>query len=151
MSLSTTQESAQPENVVLGPEILRAGQDALGKAHPGARFQYFFHGSSGSKQQDLDRAISCGAAKVNLDTDAQYALTRATAGHVALTRATAGHVLDHRRGVLKVDWGLAGKPWVACKGPGHVRARARSCGTLRRDHQLTFGGGPKFVIRFKPL
>ena len=100
MSLTTTQEYAEPENVVLRPEILRAGQDALAKAHPGARFRYVFHGSSGSKQQDLDRAISFGVVKVNLDTDAQY----------AFTRAIAGHLLNHWHGVLKIDGGLADKP-----------------------------------------
>jgi fructose/tagatose bisphosphate aldolase len=60
MSSATTHEHAETEIVVLRPEILRAGQDALAKAHPGARFQYAFHGRSGSKQQDLDRAISFG-------------------------------------------------------------------------------------------
>jgi fructose-bisphosphate aldolase, class II len=88
-----------PGNVMLRPEILRAGQDALAHAHPGARFQYVFHGSSGSRQPDLDDAISFGVVKVNLDTDAQY----------AFTRAVAGHVLDHWQGVLKVDGGLGEK------------------------------------------
>jgi hypothetical protein len=37
MSLATTRGHAAPENVVLRPEILRAGQDALAKAYPGAR------------------------------------------------------------------------------------------------------------------
>jgi fructose-bisphosphate aldolase, class II len=36
-----------PGNLMLRPEILRAGQDALAEAHPGARFRYVFHGSSG--------------------------------------------------------------------------------------------------------
>jgi fructose-bisphosphate aldolase class II len=59
-----------PGNVKLCPEILRAGQDALANAHPGAHFQYAFHGSSGSRQHDLDEAISFGVVKVNLDIDA---------------------------------------------------------------------------------
>lgn len=37
--------------------------------------------------------------KVNVDTDNQY----------AFTRALAGHVLDHWRGVLKVDGGIGDK------------------------------------------
>ena len=40
-----------PGNVVLRPEILRAGQQALATAYPGARFQYVFHGSSGSSAE----------------------------------------------------------------------------------------------------
>ena len=42
-----------PGNVVLRPEILRAGQRALAAAYPGARFQYVFHGSSGSSEREL--------------------------------------------------------------------------------------------------
>src|SRR4051812_24420374 len=33
-----------PGHVKLRPEILRDGQEALAAAHPGARFQYVFHG-----------------------------------------------------------------------------------------------------------
>jgi fructose-bisphosphate aldolase class II len=88
-----------PGNVVLRPEILEAGQRALATAHPGARFQYVFHGSSGSSEQELADAISFGVVKVNVDTDNQY----------AFTRAVAAHVLDHWQGVLKVDGGIGDK------------------------------------------
>jgi len=71
-----------PANVVLRREILRAGQQALGSAHHGARFRYVFHGSSGSSERDLADAISFGVVRVNVDTDCQYAFTRAVAGHV---------------------------------------------------------------------
>ncbi len=37
-----------PGNVVLRPEILQAGQKALAAVYPDARFEYVFHGSSGS-------------------------------------------------------------------------------------------------------
>jgi fructose/tagatose bisphosphate aldolase len=76
MSLATTQEHPEPGNVVLRPEIRRAGQDALAKAHPGARFPYVFHGSSGSKQQDLDRAISFGVAKAAMASRVREACRR---------------------------------------------------------------------------
>jgi fructose-bisphosphate aldolase, class II len=105
-----------PGNVVLRPEILRAGQQALATAYPGARFQYVFHGSSGSSAQELADAVSFGVVKVNVDTDNQY----------AFTRALAGHVLDHWEGVLRVDgeigdkhsfdpraWGRAGEAAMA--------------------------------------
>ena len=88
-----------PGNVVLRPEILEAGQRALATAHPGARFQYVFHGSSGSSERELAEAVSFGVVKVNVDTDNQY----------AFTRAIAGHVLDHWAGILKVDGGVADK------------------------------------------
>jgi fructose-bisphosphate aldolase class II len=60
----------------LRPEILSEGQAALAARHPGRRFQYVFHGSSGSDPADVRAAIEAGVVKVNLDTDAQYAFTR---------------------------------------------------------------------------
>ncbi len=88
-----------PGQVELRPEILRDGQEALARAHPGARFQYVFHGSSGSSDDDIRAAISHGVVKINLDSDTQY----------ALTRAIADHVLVHYSGVLKVDGGIGDK------------------------------------------
>jgi hypothetical protein len=49
-------------DVELRPEILRDGQDALAAAHPGARFQYVFHGSSGSSEKELRDAIRYGSS-----------------------------------------------------------------------------------------
>jgi fructose-bisphosphate aldolase class II len=88
-----------PGSVHLRPEILREGQDALAAVHPLARFQYVFHGSSGSSEQELADAVRYGVVKVNVDTDMQY----------AFTRAVADHVLTHYAGVLKVDGGVGDK------------------------------------------
>ena len=88
-----------PGHVKLRPEILGEGQEALAAAHPGARFQYVFHGSSGSSDEDIRAAISHGVVKINIDSDTQY----------ALTRAIADHVLVHYDGVLKVDGGIGNK------------------------------------------
>jgi len=71
-----------PGGVRLRPEILRDGQHALAAAHPGARFQYVFHGSSGSNEKDLRDAVRYGVVKVNVDTDMQYAFTLAVADHL---------------------------------------------------------------------
>ena len=88
-----------PGSVQLRPAILREGQDAVAAAHPGARFQYVFHGSSGSAESEIHEAVSYGVVKLNVDTDMQY----------AFTRAVAGHVLDNWAGVLRVDGGLGDK------------------------------------------
>jgi fructose-bisphosphate aldolase, class II len=88
-----------PGHVKLRPEILREGQEALAAARPGARFQYAFHGSSGSSDEDIRAAISYGVVKINIDSDAQY----------ALTRAIADHVLVNYSGVLKLDGGIGDK------------------------------------------
>jgi fructose-bisphosphate aldolase class II len=88
-----------PGHVKLRPEILREGQEALAAARPGARFQYVFHGSSGSSDEDIHAAISHGVVKINIDSDTQY----------ALTRAIADHMLVSYSGVLKVDGGVGEK------------------------------------------
>ena len=82
-----------PGNVKLRPEVLRDGQLALAEKHPGARFQYVFHGSSGSEPDQVHDAIANGVVKINLDTDAQY----------AFTRAIADHMFTNYDGVLRVD------------------------------------------------
>lgn len=88
-----------PGHVELRPQILAEGQAALAAAHPGKRFVYVFHGGSGSSPEEIRAAIAAGVVKVNHDTDAQY----------AFTRAVAGHVLDHWDEVLRLDGGLGRK------------------------------------------
>jgi fructose-bisphosphate aldolase, class II len=48
---------------------------------------------------DLQRAVSYGVVKVNLDTEAQY----------AFTRGAAGHMFSEYDGVLMVDGGMGRK------------------------------------------
>ena len=88
-----------PGNVKLRPAVLSDGQQALAARHPGSRFQYVFHGSSGSEPDQVREAIAAGVVKVNLDTDAQY----------AFTRAIAHHIFTNYDGVLRVDGGVGRK------------------------------------------
>ena len=84
----------KPGNVRLEPavlgEIQAAVGDATGRATP---FDLVFHGGSGSSLHDIHAAIDFGVVKMNVDTDTQY----------AFTRAIADHVFRHYDGVLKVD------------------------------------------------
>jgi fructose-bisphosphate aldolase class II len=115
-----------PGHVRLRPEILGEGQDALGRAHPGARFQYVFHGSSGSSPEELQAAVGHGVVKVNLDSEAQY----------AFTRAAAGHMFAHYDGVLAVDGGVGDKraydprAWGAEAEAGMAARVAQACEVL---------------------
>jgi fructose-bisphosphate aldolase class II len=88
-----------PGNVRLRPRVLADGQEAVAGAHPGARFQYVFHGGSGSSAAEIREAVSYGVVKMNIDTDTQY----------AFTRAVAGHMFQNYDGVLKVDGGVGRK------------------------------------------
>src|SRR5437764_266576 len=99
-----------PGQVEPRPGVLADGQLALAQRRPGARFQYVFHGNSGSEPAQVREAIAHGVVKVNLDTDAQY----------AFTRAIAHHVFTNYDGVLRVD-GDVGR-----KSAYHPRAWGRA-------------------------
>jgi fructose-bisphosphate aldolase class II len=84
----------KPGHVKLTPSILRDCQDAVVKAHgEAARFYLVFHGGSGSALHEIHEAVDYGVVKMNVDTDMQY----------AFTRAIADHCFKHYDGVLKVD------------------------------------------------
>ena len=124
-----------PGAVQLRPEVLRAGQEALAAAHPGARFQYVFHGSSGSGDDEVRAAIRYGVVKVNVDTDAQY----------AFTRAVADHVLSNYDGVLRVDGGLGRKAVYDPRAWGR-KAEAALATRVAEAAQL-FGSASRSVLR----
>jgi fructose-bisphosphate aldolase, class II len=88
-----------PGQVTLRPQILADGQAALSRVHAGARFRYVFHGSSGSSPEELRAAVDHGVVKVDLDSETQY----------AFTRAAAEHMIDHRDGVLAPEPALGDK------------------------------------------
>jgi fructose-bisphosphate aldolase, class II len=67
----------KPGNVQLRPEILKAGQDAI----------------RGSSLAEIHATLDYGVVKMNVDTDTQY----------AFTRAIAGHMFKNYDGVLKID------------------------------------------------
>jgi fructose-bisphosphate aldolase class II len=84
----------KPGHVKLKPSILKDGQDAVEREYGrGARFDLVFHGGSGSLLEEIHEAIDYGVVKMNIDTDTQY----------AFTRAIADHMFKNYDGVLKVD------------------------------------------------
>jgi fructose-bisphosphate aldolase, class II len=90
----------KPGHVKLKPSILKQCQDAVvGAFGEAARFYFVFHGGSGSELHDIHEALDCGVVKMNVDTDMQY----------AFTRAIADHVFRHYDGVLKVDGEVGSK------------------------------------------
>jgi fructose-bisphosphate aldolase class II len=90
----------KPGHVKLKPSILKDCQDAVVAAMGSdARFYYVFHGGSGSELRDIHEALDNGVVKMNVDTDMQY----------AFTRAVASHCFKNYDGVLKVDGGVGSK------------------------------------------
>ena len=89
----------KPGNVVLKPEILRRGQDAIRAACKGETALLVFHGGSGSSLQEIHETLDYGVVKMNVDTDTQY----------AFSRAIADHFFKNYDGVLKVDGEVGNK------------------------------------------
>jgi len=84
----------KPGHVKLQPSILKDCQDAaVKKLGEAARFYFVFHGGSGSELRDIHESVDHGVVKMNVDTDMQY----------AFTRAVAEHFFRRYDGVLKVD------------------------------------------------
>jgi fructose-bisphosphate aldolase class II len=89
-----------PGHVKLKPSILRECQDAVVKEYgEEARFYLVFHGGSGSPIEDIHAAVDYGVVKMNIDTDTQY----------AFTRAIADHLFRNYSGALKVDGDVGDK------------------------------------------
>ena len=84
----------KPGHVKLKPSILNDCQDAVVNVYgEKARFDLVFHGGSGSSAAEISEAICYGVVKMNIDTDTQY----------AFTRAIADFILKNYDGVLKID------------------------------------------------
>ena len=66
---------------------------ALPDMPEGKPFPLVFHGGSGSTAAEIAEAVSYGVVKMNIDTDTQY----------AFSRAIAGHMFRNYDSVLKID------------------------------------------------
>jgi fructose-bisphosphate aldolase, class II len=90
----------KPGQVKLKPSILKDCQEAVVAAFgESARFHLVFHGGSGSELRDIHEALDYGVVKMNIDTDMQY----------AFTRAIADHCFKNYDGVLRVDGDVGNK------------------------------------------
>jgi fructose-bisphosphate aldolase class II len=102
--------------VELRPQILGDGQRALAGVHPGAHFDYVFHGSSGSSPEDVRAAVANGVVKVNLDSEAQYAFTRPVAEYLSARYEGGGkQAYDPRAWGGEAETGMAARVAQACE------------------------------------
>jgi fructose-bisphosphate aldolase class II len=72
-----------PGNVKLRPQLLADLQKVAMQRAGGARFDFVFHGGSGSSVSEIRAAVGNGVVKMNLDTDMQYAFTHAIETHLS--------------------------------------------------------------------
>lgn len=92
----------KPGVVKLRPELLKEIQEGVQQALdlPNDKpFELVFHGGSGSRPEEIAEAVRNGVVKMNIDTDTQY----------AFTRAIAGHMFKNYDGVLKIDGEVGNK------------------------------------------
>ena len=120
----------QPGNVKLRPKVPADGQEALATSHGGARFRYVFHGGSGSAPEEIREAVPYGVVRMNIDTDTQYAFTRAVAGHMFL----------NYDGVLKVDGGVGRKKAYDPRSWGREAEAAMAAPVAEACRQLGSAG-----------
>ena len=117
----------KPGNVVLKPAILRDGQAAIASACGGENSLLVFHGGSGSSLQEIHETLDYGVIKMNIDTDTQY----------AFTRAIADHMFKNYDGVLKVDGEVGNKktydprPYMKKAEQSMADRVIRACSDLR--------------------
>jgi fructose-bisphosphate aldolase class II len=118
----------EPGNVQLRPSILGDIQRVVGEAHGRDKpFDLVFHGGSGSEVAEIRETLDYGVVKMNVDSDTQY----------AYTRAVADHVLRNYDGVLKVDGEVGSKKAYDCRtwmklAEGGMAARiVQACEALR--------------------
>jgi fructose-bisphosphate aldolase class II len=118
----------KPGAVKLRPEVLKDIQDEvgskIGKERP---FDLVFHGGSGSSLEEIRAAVDYGVIKMNIDTDTQY----------AYTRAAAAHMFTNYDGVLKVDGEVGRKKaydpraWGKSSEAGMAKRVVEACEDLR--------------------
>src|SRR6187402_747146 len=122
----------KPGNVKLRPELLGEIQAGIASAFgTGAKpLDLVFHGGSGSTSEEIALAVANGVVKMNIDTDTQY----------AFTRAVAGYMFTNYDGVLKVDGEVGNKKAYDPRAWGKVAETAMAARVVQATQQLGSAG-----------
>ena len=122
----------KPGNVKLRPSLLKEIQDGLAaKYGTGEKpLDLVFHGGSGSTDEEIAEAVANGVVKMNIDTDTQY----------AFTRAIAGYMFTNYDGVLKVDGEVGNKKQYDPRAWGKVAETAMAARVVEATQQLGSAG-----------
>ena len=123
--------SYKPGSVQLKPELLDQIQKAVGEQYSKTMpFDLVFHGGSGSTDKEIADAVSFGVIKMNIDTDTQY----------AFTRAIAGHMFANYDGVLKVDGEVGNKKTYDPRVWGKLAEASMAARVVQAANQLGSAG-----------
>ncbi len=118
----------KPGNVQLRPALLKEIQDGIQAKYGTGKLplDLVFHGGSGSTDAEIAEAVANGVIKMNIDTDTQY----------AYTRAIADYMLKNYDGVLKVDGEVGNKKLYDPRAWGKVAETAMAARVLESTKQL---------------
>ena len=122
----------KPGNVKLRPELLGDIQAGIAEKYgKGAKpLDLVFHGGSGSSDEEIATAVANGVIKMNVDTDTQY----------AFSRAVADTVLKNYDGFLKVDGEVGNKKVYDPRSWGKIAETAMAARVIQATHQLGSAG-----------
>ncbi|GAA1798258.1 MULTISPECIES: class II fructose-bisphosphate aldolase [Leucobacter] len=122
----------KPGNVQLRPALLKEIQDGLqAKYGTGAKpLDLVFHGGSGSTAEEIAEAVSNGVIKMNIDTDTQY----------AFTRAVADSMFRNYEGVLKIDGEVGNKKQYDPRAWGKAAETSMAARIVEAAQQLGSAG-----------
>jgi fructose-bisphosphate aldolase class II len=121
----------KPGAVKLRPEVLKEIQDAVGAKYGVDKpFNLVFHGGSGSSAQEISDAVDYGVIKMNIDTDTQY----------AFTRAVADVMFKGYDGVLKVDGEVGNKKQYDPRAWGKIAEAGLAARVVEAAEQLRSAG-----------
>lgn len=96
----------------------------------GKPFLLVFHGGSGSTPAEIAEAVSHGVIKMNIDTDTQY----------AFSRAVAGHMFRNYDSVLKIDGEVGNKKLYDPRSWGREAETAMAARVVEACKQLGSAG-----------
>jgi len=122
----------KPGNVKLRPELLAEIQKSVAAKYGTSALplDLVFHGGSGSTDAEIAEAVANGVVKMNVDTDTQY----------AFTRAIADYMLKNYDGVLKVDGEVGNKKLYDPRAWGKVAETAMAARVAQATRQLGSAG-----------
>ena len=145
----------------LRPELLADLQRSVMCGSVRGRLDFVFHGGSGSRAEDIRVAIANGVVKVNVNTDMQYAFTRAVETHFRyrpiVGRVSLGpvdkRIYDPRAWGRKAELNMATRIVEICRELGSAdrstldgrRSRGQRRGRVARTH--AHGPGTRRVPR----
>ncbi|MEO5921545.1 MAG: class II fructose-bisphosphate aldolase [Pseudolysinimonas sp.] len=122
----------KPGGVVLKPELLKVIQEGIQAKYKTGPLplDLVFHGGSGSSDEEIDIAVANGVIKMNIDTDTQY----------AYSRAVAGSVLANYDGFLKLDGEVGNKKVYDPRAWGKIAETGMAARVVEATKQLGSAG-----------